>query len=199
MQVAKQKHAAAFETVSCLSKSLVASWRYFSCKCPPEVQWTPGYGHSLSFYVFLVLLGQLDSLCLSNTLTIGKSLDVPFLCVEITGLRLLLLSAATLKISYGTFLHLPGGLGELDKRGFDCSKDTETCKLLIQVWKALRFLGWETKGWGVTVAVVVRTEPLGRQGACFTVPKVSAWGDEHLCPAEFKMKWTAMWQPPTMS
>lgn len=159
----------------------------------------PRVPHSLSFYVFLVLLGQLDSLCLSNTLTIGKSLDVPFLCVEITGLRLLLLSAATLKISYGTFLHLPGGLGELDKRGFDCSKDTETCKLLIQVWKALRFLGWETKGWGVTVAVVVRTEPLGRQGACFTVPKVSAWGDEHLCPAEFKMKWTAMWQPPTMS
>lgn len=93
----------------------------------------PRVCHSLSFYVFLVFLGQLDSLCLSNTLTIGKSLDVPFLCVEITGLRLLLLSAATLKISCGTFLHLPGGLGELDKREFDCSKDTETCKLIIQV------------------------------------------------------------------
>lgn len=59
-------------------------------------------------------------------------MEAPLVWAEIADLRLLLLSAASLDVSYRTFLCSPWDLGELDNGASDCSKDTETCKFIIQ-------------------------------------------------------------------
>lgn len=86
--------------MSCLSRRLLLKG-YFYYKNPPETAWTlrnATASHSV------LLLGQLDSGYLSDTLRIQRKLGTPLGWGEIVGLRLLLLSVATLQVSYGIFL-----------------------------------------------------------------------------------------------